>query len=205
MILELHGFPGAGKTTVLTMIAQKLLAGRSVLGLRPTDKVYTSFPCPGCYELNPDDLGKYNFSDATILIDEISLYFDNRQFSKFSSDALYFWKLHRHFRLQLVYCSQGANDADLKIRTLVDTSYIIVPFFMFSILKPIIKYHTVVNGHPEQVFELAPVIAWKWCFRPRWYRYFDSYSVKPLPEPNVSLWSEPLPRVSLLEKFRYKN
>lgn len=192
-IIEMHGFPGAGKTTVLTMIAQKLLQGKKILGLSPTEKIYTSFPCPGCYQIDPDDLGKYNFCHATILIDEISLYFDNRQFSKFSSDALYFWKLHRHFHLNLVYCSQGANDADLKIRTLVDETYIIEPFFDFSILKPIQKYHSVVNGKPEQVFELAPAWFWLFVYRPKWYGYFNSYEVKPLPEPMHKLWSAPVP------------
>lgn len=189
MIIEMHGFPGAGKTTVLTMIAQKMLQGKSVLGLPPTEKIYTSFPCPGCYEIDPGDLGKYNFCCATILIDEISLYFDNRQFSKFSSDALYFWKLHRHFRLNLVYCSQNASDADLKIRSLVDTAYIIEPFFCFTVLKPIIKRHAVVKGKPEQIFELAPPICWNWCYRPKWYKYFDSYAVKPLPEPVLKMWA----------------
>lgn len=193
MILELHGFPGSGKTTVLTMIAQRALQGKSTLDIpvsRDTS-VYTSFYCQGCYKFDPFDCGKYDMSNSLILLDEISLYFDNRQFASFTRTWLEFFKLHRHANINLVYCSQSARDADLKIRTLVEKSYIIDPYpFGFTALKPIIKSHTVVKGEPGEHYELAPPIMWHWCYRPKYYKYFDSYETKPLPPVEKKLWEK---------------
>lgn len=188
MIIEIHGFPGSGKTTVLTMIAQRALKGKSTLGLFPSKTVLTSFPCPGCYQLDFDQLGKYNFHDCLVIIDEISLYADNRSFKNFSDSLLYFFKLHRHMGIDLVWCSQSATDADKKIRTVTERSYIIDSYFCFTAIKPIFKSHTVVEGQPGELFELAPPAYWRWCYRPKWYKYFDSYSVKPLPEPQLKMW-----------------
>lgn len=188
MVIEIHGFPGAGKTTVLTMIAQKLLQGKSILGLVPRDKVYTSFPCPGCLKINPKEIGKVDFSDATIIIDEISEFFDNRQYKSFDSDTMMYMKLSRHYKNDIVIASQSATDADKKIRSLVSTTYIIDKFFCFTAIKPIYKSHALVNGEPGERFEVAPVAAWKWCYRPKYYKYFDSYETKPLPIPEPEYW-----------------
>lgn len=188
MVIELHGFPGAGKTTVLTMIAMRLLAKKSVLGLKPRTMVYTSFPCPGCYKLEPKQIGKIDISDSTIIIDEISEFFDNRQYKSFDPDTMMYLKLSRHYKCDVVIASQSANDADKKIRSLVSTTYIIDKYFCFTAIKPIYKFHALVNGEPGERFEVAPPLAWTWCFRPKYYKYFDSYQTKPLPKPELELW-----------------
>lgn len=211
MIIELHGFPGAGKTTVLTMIAQRALRGKRTLGLPPSKTVLTSFPCPGCYQLEFNDLGTYHFHDCLIIIDEISLYADNRNFQKFSNALTMFFKLHRHAHINLVWCSQSATDADKKIRTVTEYSYIIDRYFCFTAIKPILKYHTVVGGQPGERFQLAPPIYWHWCFRPKWYKYFDSFSMPKLPEPKLVLWgADTLPTVRknhapAIKKFKFHN
>lgn len=188
MMIEIHGFPGAGKTTVLTMIAQKLLSGKSIMGLVPREKVYTSFPCPGCLKINPKEIGKIDFSNATIIIDEISEFFDNRQYKNFDSDTMMYMKLSRHYKNDIVIASQSATDADKKIRSLVSTTYIIDKFFCFTAIKPIHKYHALVNGEPGERFEIAPISSWKWCYRPKYYKYFDSYQIKPLPPAQIEYW-----------------
>ncbi|MDE6005603.1 MAG: hypothetical protein K2G88_09485 [Oscillospiraceae bacterium] len=197
MIVEIHGFPGSGKTTVLTMIAQRALQGKFTLGLPPTKRVFTTFPCPDCYEIDFNNLGKYNFHHCLILIDEISMYADNRNFQKFSEELKYFFKLHRHFHVNVVWCSQSARDADLKIRAVTERSYIIDKYLWFTAIKPILKYHTVRGGQPDEKFELSPPIDWHWCFRPRWYKYFDSFhEPKKLPEPELKLWAvQPVEKV----------
>lgn len=188
MVIEIHGFPGSGKTTVLTMLAQRALQGKSTLGLPPSKTVFTTFPCPGCFQLDFNNLGRYNFHDCLILIDEISLYADNRNFRQFSADLLYFFKLHRHHKVNLVWCSQSASDADRKIRSVTEMSYIIDKYLCFTAIKPILKSHSVINGQPDERYELAPMPCWYWCYRPKWYRCFDSYSTKPLPPPQLVPW-----------------
>ena len=89
MIIEIFGLPRSGKTTTLCMIAQNALKGKSVLGLGKYENVFTTFFCRGCKKLDFADLGKYDFSNSLILIDEISLYADNRNFKNFDSDLLY--------------------------------------------------------------------------------------------------------------------
>ena len=171
------------------MIAQKMLAGHPVLGLPKVNKVFTSFACAGCYKLNDfNDLGKVNFHDCLIIIDEISLYADNRNFKSFSDSLLYFFKLHRHYNISLVWCSQSATDADKKIRTVTEKSYIIDKYLWFTAIKPIEKWHSVKDGEPKEVYRLGKLRSWKWCFRPRWYKYFDSYDRKPLPDFVPELW-----------------
>lgn len=188
MVIEIHGFPGAGKTTVLTMIAQRALQGKSTLGLPRTREVYTSFPCAGCYKLDFYQLGKQNFHDCLIIIDEISLYADNRNFKNFSDALLYFFKLHRHANISLVWCSQNATDADKKIRGVTEKLYIIESYLCFTAIKPIDKWHSVVNGEPNEKYQLARLHKWKWCFRPRWYKYFNSFDIKPLPDFEPEFW-----------------
>ena len=89
-----------------------------------------------------------------------------------------------------MWASQSASDADKKIREVTQCSYIIDRYFFLTAIKPILKQHTVKSGEPDISFELAPPIMWQWCFRPRWYKYFDSYAVRELPEPELKLWSE---------------
>ena len=205
MIIEIHGFPGSGKTTVLTMIAQRALQGKSTLWLPPAKKVFTTFPCPGCFKLDFDQLGKYNFHDCLILIDEVSMYADNRNFQKFSDDLKYFFKLHRHYHINLCWASQSSRDADLKIRAVTERCYIIDKYLWFTAIKPILKYHTVRGGSPGERYELAPPADWKWCFRPKWYSYFDSFlEPKALPEPELELWECELVKPKGLEMKKPK-
>lgn len=201
MVVEIHGFPGSGKTTVLTMIAQRSLQGKETLGIPPCDTVLTSFPCPGCYELDFELLGKKNFHNCLMILDEVSMYADARHFKNFSDSLLYFFKFHRHHNINLVWASQSASDADKKIREVTQCSYIIDKFFCFTAVKPILKTHTVRSGDPDIKFELAPPIMWQWCFRPRWYKYFDSYAVKELPEPVLKLWFELPPELQPKQKL----
>jgi len=201
MVVEIHGFPGSGKTTVLTMIAQRSLQGKETLDIPPCDTVLTSFPCPGCYELDFELLGKKGFHDCLMVLDEISMYADSRHFRQFSDSLLYFFKFHRHHNINLVWASQSASDADKKIREVTQCSYIIDRYFCFTAIKPILKQHTVKSGEPDISFELAPPIMWQWCYRPKWYKYFDSYAVKELPEPELKLWSELPPELQPKSKL----
>ena len=108
----IFGLPGTGKTTLLTAIAIKALKKGSYEG-EPIDRVYTNFAVnyPGIYKLDWSKLGYEQHENCLILIDEISIYCDNRNWKEnLKKEQLMFWKLYRHYRCQIIYCSQAYND-----------------------------------------------------------------------------------------------
>ena len=82
MIIGIFGLPRSGKTTTACAIAQKALVHKRFLAELRNDygHVFTSFYCKGCNKLDFEDLKKYSYPNSLIIIDEISLYADNRQF-----------------------------------------------------------------------------------------------------------------------------
>lgn len=181
MIIELHGFVGSGKSTALAYIAKRLNSGRSAFGLSPKGAVYSSFPLPNCYKLEPEKLGFWDIQHGTLLIDEVSSYFDNRNFQNFLSETMMFFKLSRHYDIDIVLASQSATDADKKIRQLVQKSYIVEKYGCFSIIKPIDKWHSVSSGVPVEKYKLGSPVSWSIIYRPALYADFDSFQAPALP------------------------
>lgn len=195
MIIELHGFPGAGKTTVLSYIARQLNFGKTVFGLSPRGRVFSSFPLPNCYKLEPERLGFIDISNATLLIDEVSSYWDNRNFQNFLSETMMYFKLSRHYGIDVVIASQSVTDADKKIRQLVQTSYIVEKYGCFSVVKSIEKWHSVSSGVPVEKYRLSAPLRWSFIYRPALYSDFDSFQAPSLPSVPAELW-ECVPAVS---------
>lgn len=193
MIFEIFGLPGSGKTTTLTAIAQHSLKHKNFLGIPWHNKVFTTFYCQGCYKLNFDDLKEYDFSDSLIIIDEISLYADNRNFKVFSSEYVHFFKMHRHDSIDLVWASQDMDDADKKIRNVTDTIYLAYPAsFGRTCLKKVLHDFSFNHGNYTHKYIVAPRIAWKYIKRKKYYKYFDSYETykKDRKQPELIRWED---------------
>lgn len=193
MIIGVWGLPGMGKTSFLTKAAQKCLQGKSFLDIPVHSRVFTNFECKGCYKLDFDKLGVYQYEDALILIDEIMLLADCRNFKTFAETTKYFMSHHRKYDTTVVYCSQFWRDADAKIRNLTDRYYYITrsSFLPVSIIKPIQREFTVRNGLIEDGYFLGAPITWRFVWRPHWYKFFDSYErreLKPLTPAELELW-----------------
>lgn len=179
MIQGVFGLPGSGKSTYLAKLAKKA-NNKGV-------KVYSNFYIKGCYQLDFDDLGQHEYSDCLLLIDEISLFCDCRSWKNFSTDLVYFFTNHRHYNVNIVYCSQSYADCDKKIRNLTDSLYYItrslVPFCSsvrlidktFSVSENIVENYKL-TGLPHLVF------------RPRYYKMFDSFVRRPLPPNSAEPW-----------------
>lgn len=185
MIIGIFGLPRSGKTTTATAIAQSALKGKRFFSeLRKDYKhVFTSFQCSGCNKLDFELLKKYAFPDSLIIIDEISLYADNRQFKNFDEGLLYFFKMHGHFHIDLVWLSQSAGDADKKIRDVTDTLYLLEPSKIpdYSVIKKIYHNYSFKNRAITDCYDIASRLEWKYFSRKKWYKYFDSYEHKELP------------------------
>lgn len=181
MITGVFGLPRSGKTTYLCMLAQKALhKGR---------KVYTNFYCKGCYTLDFDKLGVYDYSDCLILIDEISLFCDSRSWRDYSENMKYFIALHAHYGVDLVYCSQSYMDCDKKIRNVTDYLYQIKPwYFGFSRVRVIDKQFVIDRGSISEYYQTVGI--GKFCYRRRYYKYFDSFERKEFPPNQETLWNK---------------
>lgn len=192
MIYEIAGLPRAGKTTALTMIGLRSLQGKSTCGIAPHKKVFSTFYCKGLYQLDVNDLKSYDFSDSLVLIDEISLYFDNRDYKNFDKEFIYFFKLHGHYKIDLVWASQHFADADKKIRDVTDTIFLCEPsFFGLSVLKKILHTYNIENLTDK--YRVCPRNQWKYFRRSKYYDYFDSYEKKEklvLTEEKLKKWGE---------------
>lgn len=178
MVQGVFGLPGSGKSTYLAKLAKK--------SFKKYDRVYSNFYIRGCYQLDFDTLGLVDYSDCLILIDEISLFCDCRNWKNFNSDMVYFWTNHRHYGVDIVYCSQSYADCDKKIRNLTDSLYYIRSGFLgFSLVRKIDKVFNVdsditegyrLSGFPSLVF------------RRRYYNMFDSFTRRFLPPNTAEKW-----------------
>lgn len=189
MIYAILGLPRAGKTTTLAAIAQHALNHKKFLNFKSNyTHVLSTFFCRGCEKLNFDDLPLYNWGGSLILIDEIGLLADSRNFKTFSGDMTYFFKMHGHQEIDVVVCSQTL-DFDKKIRDLIDEYYFLEPwYFGFSLLIPVKHRFDESKGMIDTYYR-APRSQWKYIRRSKYYKYFDSYELKELKEPpKLEVW-----------------
>lgn len=133
------GKKGSGKTTLMCKLAiQYRKKGWSV---------YCDREVPGAVLINTDDFGRYSFPpNSLILIDEVGLVWDNRNFKNFPEHVKTFFKYQRQYRC-CVYLFSQSFDVDKKIRDLTDHLYIVQNFFnCFSIARRVTKTLTVVHA-----------------------------------------------------------
>lgn len=187
MLTCYFGVPGCGKTTLLTKFAVRELR-RIQKGKSAYRHVYTNFFCAGCEALSFDDLANYKIKDSLILIDEITLDADNRNFKQFNNDTRDFFILHRHLCNDIIYATQSYDMVDLKIRRLTQElwymSKSVVPFLSsFTTAKRIFR-NININEHTSEL-----VMGYRFCnfleaifttnrklvYRKKYYKYFDSY------------------------------
>lgn len=187
MITCYFGVPGCGKTTLLTMLAQKELR-KMANGKSPYKHVLTNFYCEGCERINLSDLGDYDIEDSLILLDEITLDADSRDFKTFSQAKKLFFVLHRHVGCDIVYFCQDFSRVDKTIRNLTyDLWYCqksVFPLFReFTICKRIFR-NININEYSNELTlgyrfsnlrERLFIHTRKILFRKPWYKYFDSY------------------------------
>lgn len=209
MICGVFGLPRAGKTIFLTHIANRALRGKSLsIGMfmyktyigefTPYKRVFTNFPLRGCIQLNFEDLGKYDFSESLILIDEIMLLCDSRDWKEFPKPLRNFLALAGHERIDLLYCSQGYRDTDLRFRNLTDKIFYIEKRGSWSKVAPIAKSWRIDQDIAEG-YTLAPPIGCTWLYRPLYYQTVDSFDFDPKPANPAPAWpAAPCPRPGLL-------
>ena len=197
MINGYFGLPGSGKSTFLTRIAQKELK-RISRGKSKYLHVLTNFYCEGCERVEYKDLGNFDISDSLILLDEITLDADSRNFKQFDSAHKHFFLMHRHYNCDVIYFTQQYDGVDKKIRDITSNLYFVKKRLMFTVATKI--YRTLdINELTKEIVQGYRFCNWfeRWflggthqiCYRPKWYKFFDSWD-KPTGEPafNYEQW-----------------
>lgn len=184
------GLPGCGKTTLLTQLALRAVKGKKYRN------VYGNIPLAieGYTYIDNACIGKYELTDGLILIDEGTLFADSRAYKSFSPELVYFFLMHRHFNVDIVIFTQQWDGVDKKIRVITDRVYYVYKPLLFrrwitkyyripyGIIIPdknaTEKYGEIVQGYckPNFLVRLFSPL----CFRPLYYKYFDSWDRKQL-------------------------
>lgn len=196
MVSIYFGVPSAGKTSTAVKLMYEE-ARRIFFGKSKYKNIYCNFKqtIPLVKTIPFEYLGKYDLSNSLIVIDEASIFVDNRDFKFFSNDLRDFILLHRHYKCDILFFSQQWDGVDKKIRAVTER--------VFYLKKSLISHTTIIYplrygiyipstsadkdgeyGEISQGYKLPPLLnrifATRFNRKP-YYKYFDSYSVKELP------------------------
>lgn len=178
------GKKGSGKSTLLTKLALSYL--------KKGYTVYSTEEIPGVKLISASDIGYTEFDPGSVvLIDEVGMIWDNRNFKNFDTAVRDWFKLQRHRKIR-VYLFSQTFDIDKKIRDLTDEMYLVEKKFrVFSYAKRILK-RTVLNKSTAEspskidedlVFD-SIFLFWagsrRFTFIPRYAKYYNSFECPPL-------------------------
>lgn len=206
------GLPGCGKTTFLAMFALNAVKGGKY------ENVYTNVALniPGVTLIDNDCIGQYAFFNSLILIDEATIFADSRGWKDFAKGKMEFFLLHRHYNCDIVLFTQQWDGVDRKIRVITDRVYYIYKGVLtgrwisscyripYGIIIPdpkngADKLGEIVQGYARPPFYVR--LFAKRIYRPKYYQYFDSWDLDPLPplpakyEPiREDEWEKPIAR-----------
>lgn len=182
-LIMVFGKKGSGKTTYLTKVA--------INNIKKGRKVYSTVFIPGTQLFCVDDIGTYTFpKGAVILIDEVGMVWDNRDYKNFKPNVRDYFKYQRQYK-NTVYLFSQTFDVDLKLRNLTDEMYLLKNVGrIFSVARKINKNITIQKGTEGKASTLAddyvfaPILqhnSLQITFIPRYIDFFKSYDPTPLP------------------------
>lgn len=188
------GLPGCGKTTIMT---KKAIEG---VKLKKYRNVYCNvrISVPGVTYIDNNCIGKYNLVNALILIDEATLFADSRDFKNFDYGKLQYFLEHRHYNVDIILFTQQWDGVDRKIRVITDRVYyvfkgVFLGRWFSSYYR--IPYGIIIPNPKKDGSEKLGEIVQGYCkpglfvrlfcpkvFRPKYYKYFDSWEKPYLPD-----------------------
>ena len=209
------GKKGSGKTTLLTRLAVDFLnKGWHVYSTEPIN-------VEGVRHFDVNLVGRYTFEhNSLVLIDEVGMIWDNRDFVNFAKSVRNWFKLQRHYKCY-VYLFSQCFDIDKKLRDLTDGMYTIeCKFRVFSWAKRIHREFGLTQATDERESRIADnlkydsLLSWpsggrKLTFIPKYSKYFDSHCVPFLPPMPYEVMVGPQPmyadEVSRLPSVIFRN
>lgn len=187
------GLPGCGKTTLLT--SRAIQAVRSSRYINVYCNVRISVP--GVTYIDNDCIGRYDLSDAKLLIDEATLFADSRAYKSFDHGKLTYFLEHRHYNVDIELYTQQWDGVDRKIRVITDRVYYVFKGPLLG--RWLTSYYRIPYGiiipdpHKDGSEKLGEIVQ-GYCkpsifqrifchklYRSKYYKYFDSWERPPLP------------------------
>ena len=115
----IYGKKGCGKST----IAQKIIWNHWKKGWNVYCNIGDS-RMKYCEEIDASKLWEQQIKEhSLVVIDEVNLLWDNREYKTFPKELAQWFRLQRHYKIKVILFSQTA-DADKKIRDLTDRVYL---------------------------------------------------------------------------------
>jgi hypothetical protein len=177
------GKKGSGKSTYLVKLARKHLKKGWI--------VYTNMEelfMPGVRHFEIKHLGDFvPEAHSLLLLDEVGMIWDNRDYKTFKPQVRDFFKLQRHYHVK-VYMASQTFDVDKKLRDLCDGMYLHSNFArVFTLGKRITRRVVITESTSEaesrisEDLKICPFWEWTLTYIPRWAKFFDSHAIPDKP------------------------
>ena len=198
MIRVLFGSPGCGKTTTACKLLKKSRKYYKYCfaNFTVSKKIATT--------VDLKDLGDWTFpQNSYVVIDEAGIEYNNRSYKLLPRTTISWFKLHRHYKCDVDVFSQSWEDMDITIRRLADQLWYMKKIGPFTVMRRVYKTldidentHQIIDAYrltkgiwlllqPLRLIGLSVLFpqlkTWRLCFRPFYYRYFDSWETPDTP------------------------
>ena len=179
------GKKGSGKSTYLVKLAHRYLHKRKGW------KVYTNMDelyIPGVRHFDIQHLGDFvPEANSLLLLDEVGMIWDNRDYKLFKPQVRDFFKLQRHYHV-LVYMASQTFDVDKKLRDLCDGMFLHSNFArVFTLGKRITRKVVITESTSEAESRISedlvmlPFWDWTLTYIPKYAKFFDSHVIPSKP------------------------
>lgn len=177
------GKKGSGKSSYLIKLAYRFLKRGWVVYTNMEDCVI-----PGVRIININHIGDYvPESHSLLLLDEVGMVWDNRDFKKFRTEVRDFFKLQRHYKV-LCYLASQTFDVDKKIRDLTDGMMLCTNFMTaWSLGRTISRRFVLTTPQGDSESRISEQLVfepfWRWhlTYIPRYAKGYDSFQTPEKP------------------------
>lgn len=174
------GKKGVGKSTVLQKLAWAHYKKKWHIYCNYGDSTFQKATQIDCSRLWEAEIKPH----SVVLIDEVNLLWDNRDFKKFPQELNRWFRAQRHNKIKVIMFSQTA-DVDKKIRDLTDRIYLVRRYFQVLIMcypfekdidppnpKRMQNGNDFVDTYRKK--NVGP-IGIMYCWLPKWVKMHDSF------------------------------
>lgn len=169
--------PGGGKTTLASNLVRTIMHEGEKTGKR----IFSNVPIIGAYRFDIEDLGKYEFKDCILIIDEAGAKLSNRNWQhNLNMEQITTLKLHRHLNIDIWLFSQSYGDVDNKFRELTTGLYMLkkskfIPFKVNA--NAIVKQVDLIGGSIVEFYEWDNANSFHFWTIPNW-AYFNTEQIE---------------------------